>query len=63
LFCRKNKYMFGLFKKKSKNEILMIQYKKLMEEAFRLSKINRAESDSKIAEANELIEGIDQNKE
>ncbi|MBK8518914.1 MAG: Lacal_2735 family protein [Saprospiraceae bacterium] len=55
--------MFGLFKKKSKNEILMIQYKKLMEEAFRLSKINRAESDSKIAEANELIEGIDQNKE
>lgn len=51
--------MFGLFKKKSKREKLEIAYKKLMEEAFLLSKTDRKASDLKTAEANEVLEQID----
>ena len=46
--------MFGLFKKKSEKEKLQEQYKKLMAESHRLSTINRAESDKKAAEADEV---------
>lgn len=46
--------MFGLFKKKSKLEILQEKYEKLMEESFKLSSTNRSESDKKIGEA-ELV--------
>ena len=43
--------MFGLFKKKTELEKLQGQYKKLMKDAFDLSKTNRSESDTKYAEA------------
>lgn len=51
--------MFGLFKKKSEVEILQEQYKKLMKEAFDLSKTNRTKSDEKTAEAEEILKQID----
>lgn len=51
--------MFGLFKKKSEKEVLMSEYKKLIEESFRLSTVNRTESDKKAAEASALLEKID----
>ncbi|MGK7390469.1 MAG: Lacal_2735 family protein [Candidatus Cyclobacteriaceae bacterium M2_1C_046] len=47
--------MFGLFKKKSKEEKLQEQHQKLMKEAYELSKTNRTESDKKYAEAEEVI--------
>lgn len=54
--------MFGLFKKKPKVEILNDRYKKLLEEAFKLSTTNRKESDSKYAEADAVLKEIDQLK-
>jgi len=51
--------MFGWFKKKSESEKLMEEYKKLMEESFRLSKIDRKASDAKIAEAEEVMKKIE----
>ncbi|PTX41489.1 hypothetical protein C8P64_3289 [Christiangramia gaetbulicola] len=55
--------MFGLFKKKSKVEKLQIEYKKLLEEAHRLSTSNRSLSDEKAYEANEILKEIDKIKE
>ncbi len=46
--------MFGLFKKKSEVDILQEQYQKLQEESFKLSTIDRAKSDLKAAEAEEI---------
>lgn len=51
--------MFGLFKKKSKKEKLQEKYKKLLEEAFQLSKVDRKASDIKTAEANDLLDRIE----
>ncbi len=51
--------MFNIFKKKSKAEKLNAQYKKLLEESYKLSTINRKLSDSKAAEANEILNQID----
>ena len=51
--------MFGLFKKKTKEEKLQEQYKKLMAEAHKLSTVDRAKSDAKFAEAEELIKQLD----
>lgn len=51
--------MFGLFKKKSKEEILEEKYKKLLKESFDLSKTNRSASDQKQAEAQAVLEEID----
>jgi hypothetical protein len=51
--------MFGLFKKKSKKEKLNEQYKKLMEESYRLSHSDRKASDLKRAEAEEILKEID----
>lgn len=51
--------MFGLFKKKSKKEKLNEQYKKMMEESYRLSHTDRKASDLKRAEAEELLKEID----
>ena len=51
--------MFGLFKKKTEVEKLQEKYQKLMKEAFDLSKINRSESDSKYAEADEVQKRIE----
>lgn len=52
--------MFGLFKKKSEKEKLQEQYKKIMAESHRLSKIDRKASDAKYAEAEKLIEKINE---
>lgn len=46
--------MFGLFKKKTEKEKLQEQYKKLMGEYHRLSKIDRKAADLKMAEAEEV---------
>jgi len=51
--------MFGLFKKKSKKDVLNAQYKKLLEEAYKLSTSNRTKSDAKYAEAEELMKKIE----
>jgi len=52
--------MLGLFKKKSEVEKLEEKYKKLLEEAFKLSTSNRTLSDQKSAEANEILKRIEQ---
>ena len=44
-----------LFRKKTKIEKLQDKYDSLMKEGYRLSKINRTESDKKYFEANELL--------
>jgi hypothetical protein len=51
--------MFSIFKRKSKKEKLNEQYKKCLKDAFLLSKTNRSASDSKIAEANSILEEIE----
>lgn len=51
--------MFGLFKKKTELEKLQDQYKKLSEESYKLSTIDRAKSDLKAAEAEEIAKKID----
>lgn len=51
--------MFNLFKKKSEIEKLQDKYKKLSEEAFNLSKINRQQSDAKQAEAEDVLKKIE----
>jgi hypothetical protein len=55
--------MFNIFKRKSNKERLNQQYKILLKEAFELSKVNRAASDEKIAEANLVLEQIEKIKE
>ena len=55
----KPKNMLGLFKKKSETEKLEQKYKKLLKEAFELSRTNRTESDKKQAEAQELMDKIE----
>ncbi len=50
--------MFGLFKKKSEVEILQKKYAKLMEQWHKLTSINRAESDKKYAEAEDVLKQI-----
>ena len=47
--------MFGLFKKKTELEKLNDQYKKLMEQSYLKSTINRTESDALLAEANTIL--------
>ena len=47
--------MFGLFKKKSEVEKLHEEYKKIMQEAFKLQSINRSESDQKYLEADNIL--------
>lgn len=55
--------MFGLFKKKSKSEKLQDKYESLMEDAYKLSKINRTRSDQKIFEAEEIAIKIEKLKQ
>ncbi len=50
--------MFELFKKKTEVEKLQEKYKKLMEEAFKLSHTDRKASDDKTAEAEEVMKQI-----
>jgi len=49
--------MFGLFKKDPKKN-LEDKYKALMEESYRLSTTNRAASDEKRAEAEEVLKEL-----
>lgn len=55
--------MFGLFKKKSEVEVLQKKYEKLMGQWHKLSTINRAASDKKYAEAEEILKKIEAIKE
>ena len=51
--------MFGLFKRKTETEKLQIRYKKLMAEWHNLSSIDRAASDEKYAEEQEVLTQIE----
>ncbi|MEM9142718.1 MAG: Lacal_2735 family protein [Bacteroidota bacterium] len=51
--------MFGFFKKKSEVEKLQEKYRKVMQEAFALSKSNRSASDAKYAEADAIQKEIE----
>ena len=50
--------MFGIFKKKSKKDLLLKKYNKLMKEAYNLSHSNRQASDAKTKEANDILDEI-----
>jgi len=52
--------MFGLFKRKTELEKLQEKNKKLLKEAFDLSKSNRTASDNKYAEADRIQKKIDE---
>lgn len=52
--------MFGFFKKKSEKEKLEEQYKKLMEESYRLSHVDREASAKKNGEAEEVLKKLEQ---
>jgi hypothetical protein len=51
--------MFGLFKKTTELEKLQKQYKKVLEESYVLSHSNRAASDQKAVEADEILKKIE----
>ena len=51
--------MLGLFKRKSKLDLLQDKYEKLMSEWHRLSSIDRSKSDEKYAEAEKILMEID----
>jgi hypothetical protein len=48
----------GFFSRKSKKEKLNEQYKKKLEQAYKMSTSNRTESDRLTKEANEILEEI-----
>ena len=52
--------MFGLFKRKTETEKLQDRYKKLMAEWHDLSSIDRSESDAKYAEAQKVLDQLDE---
>lgn len=51
--------MFGIFKKKSKIELLEKKYQNLLKESYKLSTINRKASDAKAVEAEQVIKEIE----
>ncbi len=51
--------MFKLFKRTTERERLEKSYRALLEESFRLSTTNRAASDRKRAEAEELLKRLE----
>ena len=55
--------MFGLFKRKSEKEKLLDLYNKKKEQAFKLSRTNRKESDKLEKEANDILIEIEKIKE
>ena len=55
--------MFGFFKKKSKKEKLQNLYNKKKEQAFRLSRTNRKESDKLEKEASDILIEIEKIKD
>ena len=48
-----------LFKKKSKKEKLKKKYRKMLEESYKMSTINRTKSDELIYEAEQLLKEIE----
>ena len=54
--------MFGLFKKKTKEEKLLDLYKNKKEEAFKLSKYDRRKSDEKEKEASDILDALNRIK-
>ncbi|MBS9524080.1 Lacal_2735 family protein [Litoribacter ruber] len=54
--------MLSIFKKKSKIEVLRQKHKSLLEEAFKLSKIDRQKSDEKYAEADAVASELESMK-
>ena len=54
--------MFGLFKRKTETEKLQNRYKKLMAEWHDLSSIDRSASDAKYAEAQTVLDQLDELK-
>ena len=52
--------MFGLFKRKTETEKLQNRYKKLMAEWHDLSSIDRSASDAKYAEAQKVLDKLDE---
>jgi len=55
--------MFRLFKKKTKLKKLQLKYEALMKEAYKLSRINRTQSDQKYLEAEEILKEIEKQDE
>jgi len=51
--------MFGLFKKQSPKDKLKKKYLKLLQEARELSTVNRAQSDLKYAEAEDVLKEME----
>lgn len=51
--------MFGIFKKKSKIEVLEKKYQSLLKESYRLSTSNRKASDAKSVEADQVLKEIE----
>ncbi|NVJ45752.1 MAG: Lacal_2735 family protein [Cytophagia bacterium] len=51
--------MMGWFKKKTEKEKLQEQYKKLLNESYKLSHTDRKQSDLKAAEADEILRKIE----
>ena len=54
------KDMFGLFKKKTEVEKLQEKYEKLINEAHKLSTVDRKASDLKTYEADQVLKKIDE---
>jgi len=52
--------MLGLFKRKTETEKLQDRYKKLMAEWHDLSSIDRSASDAKYAEAQKVLDQLDE---
>jgi hypothetical protein len=51
--------MLGIFRKKSKLDVLQKEYEKLMSEWHKLSSIDRSKSDEKYAEAQKILMQIE----
>lgn len=51
--------MLGLFKQRTKTEVLQKKYEALMKKSFDLSTTRRAESDKVFAEAQEILNTIE----
>jgi hypothetical protein len=51
--------MLGIFRKRSKLDVLQKEYEKLMSEWHKLSSIDRSKSDEKYAEAQKILMQIE----
>lgn len=55
----KEKSMFNFLKPKNKTQKLEAKYRKLLDESYKLSKIDRKKADQKMAEAEKVLAEID----